>query len=186
MIYPITLYGAGVLRKGTQEITADYPDLKDFIANMFETMYKADGVGLAAPQVDSSIRLFVIDGSSFEEDDVTMKDFKKVFINPKIIERAGKQTTFNEGCLSIPDIREDVKRESEIRIQYYDENFKYHDEHYAGLKARIIQHEYDHLDGVLFVDRISPIRKRMIRNKLTAIARGKVYPPYATKMPRRR
>ena len=174
MTYPVVIYGSPVLRKVCREISKDFEGLNEFVNNMFETMYKADGVGLAAPQVGKSIRLFVIDGAPMAEDDPSLHDFKKVFINAKITHREGEDVLFNEGCLSIPNIREDVLRPPKIHIEYYDENFNFHSEHYDGVRARIIQHEYDHTEGILFVDKISPLRRRLITGKLNALAKGKV------------
>lgn len=178
MILPITVYGNPVLRKKAVEIDKDYPGLQQLIENMYETMYKAEGVGLAAPQVNKGIRLIVIDATPFGEDDESVKDFKKILINPEIIEFRGEKESFNEGCLSLPNIREDVERQTEITIRYQDENFKEHEENWDGVKARIVQHEYDHLEGKLFVDHISPIRRRLINSKLNAIAKGKTIPAY--------
>lgn len=178
MILPITVYGNPILRKVTKEIDPDYKDLNKLIENMFETMYKAEGVGLAAPQVNKAIRMLVIDATPFGEDEPDLKDFKKVIINPEIVEFMGDEEAFNEGCLSLPGIREDVNRPTKIRIIYQDENFNEFEEVWDGVKARIVQHEYDHLEGKLFVDRISPIRKRLISGKLTAIAKGKTIPDY--------
>lgn len=183
MILPIYVIGTTVLRKVAEEITPDYEGLEQLLKDMEETMYHSDGVGLAAPQIGKSIRVFIIDASPMDEDDESLKDFKKVFINPKIIEFRGERTLFNEGCLSIPTIREDVERESEIRIQYYDENFKFHDEVFDGIKARIIQHEYDHLEGILFTDRLNPLKKRLLKGKLTSVSKGKVDVNYRIKTP---
>ncbi len=174
MIYPIVVYGSPLLRKKAVEIDRDYPDLKQFIDNMFETMYYSEGIGLAAPQVGKSIRLFVVDATELDEDtDEDLKDFKKVFINPNIISETGDEWLFAEGCLSIPNIREDISRNADVVIEYYDENWEFHREEYTGTKARIIQHEYDHLEGVLFVDKISMLRRRLLKGKLNDIARGK-------------
>jgi peptide deformylase len=178
MILPITVYGNPILRKVTKEINPDYKDLNKLIENMFETMYKAEGVGLAAPQINKAIRMLVIDATPFGEDEPDLKDFKKVIINPEIVEFMGDEEAFNEGCLSLPGIREDVNRPTKIHIVYQDENFNEFDEVWEGVKARIVQHEYDHLEGKLFVDRISPIRKRLISGKLNAIAKGKTIPDY--------
>lgn len=184
MIYPVYVYGTSILRKVAKEIPKDYPGLQELISDMFETMYHAEGVGLAAPQIGKSIRLFVIDATAVEEEDEEfINDFKKVFINPIIVEEAGEEWAFNEGCLSIPLIREDVNRKPELRIQYYDENWEYHDEKYEGVKARIIQHEYDHLEGILFVDKINPLRRRLLNGKLNAITKGKVDIDYKIKTP---
>ncbi len=186
MILPITIYGNPVLRKVAEDIDKDYPNLRELIKNMFETMYSADGVGLAAPQIDKPIRLFVIDASPMAEDDPSLEGFKRVFINAHVVEEEGEIWSFNEGCLSIPGIREDVERPEKIRIQYYDENWEFHDEVLEGVKARIVQHEYDHLDGILFTDRIAPIRKKLLKNKLTAMAKGKFKADYKVKLYRKR
>jgi peptide deformylase len=184
MILPIYVYGSPVLRKVAEDIDKDYPGLQQIISDMFDTMYKSDGVGLAAPQVGKSIRLFVIDGSPFDEDDSSMTDFKKVFINAHITERDGEEVSFSEGCLSLPNLREDVMRPSGVRIQYYDENWQFHDDHFDGLKARIVQHEYDHLEGVLFVDKISALKRKLLNGKLLAITKGKVDVSYKIKIPK--
>jgi peptide deformylase len=183
MIYPIVVYGHPILRKVAEEIDRDYPGLGQFVSDLFETMYFSDGLGLAAPQVGKSVRVFVIDAKPIAEDDPELNDFKKVFINAHITERSEDLVPMNEGCLSIPNLREEVVRESRIRINYLDENWVYHDEVYEGIKARIIQHEYDHLDGILFVDKISPLRKRLIKSKLTAISKGKFDADYQTILP---
>ena len=183
MKLPIIAYGDTVLRKKGTDITKDYPELNSLIDNMFETMYAAHGVGLAAPQIGLSIRLFVIDATSFAEDEPALKDFKKVFINAEIHEEGGNKWAFNEGCLSIPDIREDIDRHENLTISYYDENWKHHEETYEGLAARIIQHEYDHIEGKLFVDRLSPLRKAMLKNRLAAISKGMVKVEYKMKFP---
>lgn len=173
MILPITIYGHPVLRKVAKDIDKDYPDLEKFMADMWQSMYFSDGVGLAAPQVGRSIRMFVLDCSSFEEDEPDLKDFKKIFINAHITERNGEEWSMSEGCLSIPKLNEDVMRPETIRIEYYDENWEFHDEEYSGFAARVIQHEYDHLEGILFTDHCSPLRKRLLKSKLTAISKGK-------------
>lgn len=183
MIYPIVVYGHPILRKIAAEIDKDYPGLGQFISDMFETMYYSDGLGLAAPQVGKSIRLFVIDGKALAEDEPELADFKKVFINAHITERSADLVPMIEGCLSIPHLREEVERESRIRINYYDENWEFHDEVYEGYKARIIQHEYDHLDGILFPDRLSPLKKRLLKGKLTAITKGNFEADYRTILP---
>ena len=179
MILPIYAYGDPVLKKRAMEIDSKYPGLPQLIADMFETMYESNGVGLAAPQIGLSIRLFIVDGNPFDEDEV--REFKQVFINPIIIDEKGDPWKFNEGCLSIPGIREDVERKEEIYIQYYDEDWKLHKKKYHGLAARIVQHEYDHIEGILFTDRISPLRKRLLKNKLTEISRGEVDVEYKMK-----
>lgn len=183
MKLPIIAYGDPVLKKVAQEISPDYPEFKTLLADMFETMYHAHGVGLAAPQVGLSIRLFIIDASPFEEDDAQLKDFKKVFINAQITEETGDKWAFNEGCLSIPDIREDVNRHESLSITYQDENWQWHTETYNGLAARVIQHEYDHIEGKLLTDRLSPLRKAMIKNRLDAISKGMVKVDYKMKFP---
>lgn len=183
MVFPIYVYGHPVLRKVTGNIDKDYKDLQQFIADMFETMYDSDGIGLAAPQTGKSVRLIVIDTTSIKDEDPSLKDFKKVFINPLILERTGEITPFNEGCLSIPGIREDVSRESKIRISYYDRDFNFYNEWYDGVLSRIIQHEYDHLDGILFTDHLAPLTKRLLRNKLNGISKGKFDVDYKTVLP---
>ncbi|NDV78180.1 peptide deformylase [Dysgonomonas sp. 511] len=181
MILPIYLYGQPVLRKEAKDITSDYPNLKELINNMFETMYNADGVGLAAPQIGLDIRLFVIDLEPLAEDNPEYADFKKVFINAKIVETSGEIVKMEEGCLSVPGINEAVERHEKIRIQYMDENFVAHDEEYDQFFARCIQHEYDHIDGKLFIDKISGIRKQLIKTKLTNMIKGKVNCRYRVK-----
>ncbi len=184
MILPVYVYGSPVLRKVTKDIDEDYEELSVLIENMFETMNQSDGVGLAAPQIGKSIRLFIVDASPLAEDDPELENFKKVFINAHIILEEGEKWEFNEGCLSIPGIREEVKRKPVIRIQYYDKNFEFHNEKYDGIKARIIQHEHDHLNGILFTDKVAPIRKRFLKNKLAAITKGKVEVAYKIKFPK--
>jgi len=190
MIYPIYVYGTSILRKKTSNINKDFRGLGQLIEDMYETMRFSEGVGLAAPQIGLAIRLFVIDATGtgkeeegFDENDEDLTDFKKTFINPKITRYWGETWTFNEGCLSIPELREDVDRPEKVKIQYYDEDFNFHDEEYDGVRARIIQHEYDHLEGILFVDKISPLRKRLIAGKLSAISKGKVDIHYKIKIP---
>jgi len=174
MILPITAYGHPVLRRISQEIDADYPSLDELIENMFETMYYSEGVGLAAPQVNKSIRLFIVDASPFGDDKPELLNFKKTFINAYIVEEEGDEWGFKEGCLSIPEIREEVFRKPKIRIQYYDRDFNFHDETFDGTAARIIQHEYDHLEGVMFVDKISSLRKMLLKKSLTNITNGNI------------
>ncbi len=183
MLLAITAYGHPILRKVALDIDKDYPNLDVIIKDMFETMYFSKGVGLAAPQVDLSIRLLTIDASPFAEDFPETKDFKKVMINAHIIEEDGVEWSFNEGCLSIPDIREDVMRKPKIRIQYVDENFNAYDEVFEGVCARIIQHEYDHLDGILFVDRLTSLKKILLKRKLTDITKGNIKVDYRMKFP---
>ncbi|PTN07529.1 peptide deformylase [Mangrovibacterium marinum] len=183
MIYPITVYGDPVLRKVAQPITKDYPDFDQFVKDMFETMYFSDGVGLAAPQIGLPIRMFVVDASAAADEEPELEGFKKAFINPEIIETKGDEWTMNEGCLSLPDIREDVSRPEFVKIKYLDENFVEHIEEYGGFAARVIQHEYDHLEGKLLVDHLSPLRKRMLKSKLTNITKGKVKTSYRIIIP---
>ena len=189
MILPIIAYGDPVLRKTGKEITKDYPNLDVLLENMFETMYEARGIGLAAPQVGVPIRIFIVDATPFEEDEeLTEKErtflstFKEVFINAKIIIETGDEWAFSEGCLSIPDIREDVFRNDTIKIEYLDENFKKHTKEFDGIVARIIQHEYDHIEGVLFTDKLSSL-KRLIKSKLTNISKGKIKVDYRMRFP---
>lgn len=181
MKLPIVAYGDPILKKKALDITKDYPELPRLIDDMFETMYSANGVGLAAPQVGLSIRLFVIDITDKEESG--LENFKKVFINAHVIEETGTLWDFNEGCLSIPDVREDIRRLDTIRISYYDENWQHHEETFSGLAARVIQHEYDHTDGKLFTDKLSPLRRAMIKSKLDAISRGAIKVSYKMKFP---
>lgn len=178
MILPIVAYGHPTLRRIAAEIERGHPGLDELIDNMFETMYQSEGVGLAAPQVNQSIRLFIVDASPFEQDNPDFKGFKKIFINPYIIEESGEEWAFNEGCLSIPEIREDVMRKPRVRIQYQDRDFNSFDEIYEGIPARIIQHEYDHLEAKLFVDRINPLRKILLKRKLNDISTGNIEAKY--------
>jgi len=180
-ILPIYLYGHPILRKVTKDIPPDYPDLKNLLDNMFATLLNSDGVGLAAPQIGLEDRILVVDLISLADKDPSFEDFKKVFINAHIIEKDGKEESVEEGCLSIPDIHEKVPRSNRIRIQYLDENLKAHDEIFEGFIARVIQHECDHLEGIMFVDRISGIRKQMIRSKLNKIMKGDVDCSYKVK-----
>lgn len=182
MVYPIVVYGSPVLRQVAKDIDAAYPDLQKLLDDMFETMYKADGMGLAAPQIGKSIRIFVVDATALEEDDPEMKDFKKAFINPHILHLDGEMEVMNEGCLSLPKLREDVERHNKVVIRYRDEHFVEKEETYEGLKARVIQHEYDHLDGVLFIDRISPLRRKLLKGKLNDISKLKVDASYKIKL----
>lgn len=191
MILPIVAYGDPVLKKEAVEIDKDYQDLDQLIDNMYETMYQASGVGLAAPQIGKSIRLFIVDGSPFAEDEedeedpraVGMEGFKKVFINPIIEEESGEEWGFNEGCLSIPKIREEVFRKEKILITYYNQNWELKEETYEGYAARIIQHEYDHIDGILFTDHLSPLKKRLLTKKLQNISKGIIDVDYKMKFP---
>ena len=190
MILPIIAYGDPVLKKKGKEITKDYPNFDTLLENMFETMYNASGVGLAAPQIGLPIRLFLVDTTPFAEDDVltkeeqdTLNGFKRVFINAKIVEEEGDDWAFNEGCLSIPDVREDVFRKPNITVEYLDENFKSHKESFDGLIARVVQHEYDHIEGVLFTDKLSSLKKRLIKGRLTSISKGKIDVDYRMRFP---
>ncbi len=173
MIYPIYIIGTSVLRQKAKKIDAKYPDLAKLIEDMWETMYVSDGIGLAAPQIGKSIRLLVMDARPLADEDPSLKDFKKALINPKITYYSEDTEPMSEGCLSIPGINEEVKRSNTIEIEYYDENFNFHKEEYNGFSARIIQHEYDHLEGILFTDKVSPIRKRLLKSKLLSISKGK-------------
>lgn len=181
MILPIYTLGQPVLRKVAEEITPEYPNLKELLENMYETMNKADGVGLAAPQVGLPIRVFVIDLDCMSEDVPEYKDFRKVFINPEILELGGEEENYEEGCLSLPGIHETVKRMNKVRMRYLDENFVEHDEWIDGFQARVVQHEYDHLDGKVFVDRISALRRQLIKGKLNALLKGKAHCTYKVK-----
>jgi peptide deformylase len=185
MILPIVAYGTAVLRKETEEIDKDYPDLDILIENMFETMYAAKGVGLAAPQIDRAIRLFIVDASGFNDEGEypELENFKRIFINPIIVEESGKDWKFEEGCLSIPGIREDVSREPNITIEYYNEKFELIEEKLDGISARIVQHEYDHIEATLFTDKINPLKKRLIKGKLNDIAKGNIKVNYRMKFP---
>lgn len=190
MILPIVAYGDPVLRKEGETISAEYPKLKELIANMYETMYDAHGVGLAAPQIGLAIRLFVIDTTPFSEDEdlnseekAQLEGFKRTFINAEILEETGDEWAFNEGCLSIPDVREDVFRKPKIKIQYQDEDFKTHVEEFDGLVARVIQHEYDHIDGILFTDKLSTLKKRLIKSRLNNISKGNISVDYKMRFP---
>ncbi|MCK8481984.1 peptide deformylase [Psychroserpens algicola] len=190
MILPIVAYGDPVLRKKAENITKDYPNLDALIENMKETMYAAYGVGLAAPQIGLPIRLFLVDTEPFAEDDIyteeeqeKLKHFNRVFINAEILDEEGDEWAFNEGCLSIPDVREDVFRQPKITIKYQDENFDTHTEVFDGLIARVVQHEYDHIEGVLFTDKLSSLKKRLIKGKLTNISKGKIKVDYRMRFP---
>lgn len=182
MIYPIYIHGSSVLRQETELVTNDFPELQKFAQDMFETMYSADGVGLAAPQIGKSLRMFVIDASPFDDDEPELKNFKKVFINADIYERFGEKVLFNEGCLSFPGIHEDVSRFNTIKMRYLDENMAEHDEEFHGLAARIIQHEYDHIEGKNFTDHLSPLRRTLLQSKLNGMAKGKYKASYKCKL----
>jgi len=191
MVLPIVAYGDPVLKQKGKEISKDYPNLEELVDNMYETMYGAFGVGLAAPQIGLPIRLFLVDASPFAEDEELdekeqeyLKDFKHTFINPKILKEEGDEWAFNEGCLSIPDVREDVFRQSNITVEYYDIDFKKHTLELDGLAARVFQHEYDHIEGVLFTDRLSTLKKRLIKSKLLNIAKGKIRVDYRMRFPK--
>lgn len=191
MILPIVAYGNPVLKKKSAEISKDYPKLEELIKNMFETMYNAHGVGLAAPQIGLPIRLFIVDATPFAQDEdlskeeqEQLKNFKKVFINPVITEESGVEWDFNEGCLSIPDVREDVFRKPNIKISYLNENFEPQEEELDGLAARVVQHEYDHIEGILFTDKLSSFKKRLIKGKLASIEKGKIDVEYIMSFPK--
>lgn len=181
MILPIVSYGNAVLKQKAVEISPDYPKLPELIANMYETMYTAGGVGLAAPQVNMGIRLFIVDASPFDDEDPNAKDFKKVFINAQILERGGDEVLFDEGCLSFPGLREDISRPSRIKIRYQSEQFEWLEEDYDGILARIIQHEYDHIDGILMVDHFSNLKKVILKRRLKEITVGMVEVKYKMK-----
>jgi len=178
MILPIYAYGQKVLKRKAKEIDANYEDLSVLLENMWETMYNAKGVGLAAPQIGKSIRIFLVDTVQMEDDEKDMTGIKKIFINPEILEESGVEKAYEEGCLSIPDIRGDVKRLSEIKVVYYDENFQKFEEAYDGITARVIQHEYDHIEGKLFTEMLPPLRKQLVKRKLENIKKGKVRADY--------
>lgn len=188
MILPIIAYGDPVLRKVCEPVSQDHPGLQQLVSDMFETMYNAYGVGLAAPQIGQSVRIFVIDTAPFGEDDdlpaeeqQALKNFKRVFINAKVLKEDGEEWGFNEGCLSIPEVREDVYRHENVTIEYDDEQFNRKTETFSGLIARVIQHEYDHIEGILFTDRISGLKKQLIKRKLQNIMDGKARPEYRMK-----
>jgi peptide deformylase len=183
MIYPITVYGNPVLRKVTTDIDQNYEGLEKLVGDMFETMHNAEGVGLAAPQIGHTVRIFVVDLSPLSDEEPLLEDFRKAFINPHIIEKLGDKVLMDEGCLSIPGLREDVLRYSTIRIKYFDENWIEYDEVYSGFTARVLQHEYDHLDGIMFVDYCSPLKKRLLKGKLLDISKGNVTTSYRIKVP---
>lgn len=190
MILPIRAFGDPVLRKKGKEISADYPELKTLVENMFETMEDANGIGLAAPQVGLDIRLFVVDLSPLADDEDyaeiadELKTFKKVLINATVLEETGEVWKFNEGCLSIPDVREDVARHETVTIEYFDENFEKHTDTFSDMRARVIQHEYDHIEGVLFTDHISSLKKKMVKGKLAKISQGDVNVNYKMRFPK--
>jgi peptide deformylase len=182
MIYPIVAYGDPVLRKVAREIKPEeFTELAKLIGDMFETMHLASGIGLAAPQIGKDIRLFIVDGST--TDDPEIKEFRKVFVNAQKIEEEGEAWAFEEGCLSIPGIRENVSRPSQIRLRYQDENGDTHQEVFSGMQARVIQHEYDHIEGILFIDHLSALRRRLLKGKLTGISKGQASADYRMKFP---
>lgn len=183
MILPIYAYGSPVLRKKGENITPEYPQLKELLDNMYETMYNSHGIGLAAPQIGLPIRLFIVDGSPI--DDIEPANFKQTFINPEIIKEWGDEWKYEEGCLSIPTIRENVLRKPELTIRFLDENFVEHEKSFNGMAARIIQHEYDHIEGKLFVDHISPLKRNLIKGKLNNISLGKVSHDYKMRFPKK-
>ncbi|MEC7548689.1 MAG: peptide deformylase [Bacteroidota bacterium] len=188
MILPIVAYGDPILKQRAKEISSSFKDLEILLKNMWETMYAANGVGLAAPQVGKSLRLFIVDGSPFsveasltEDEKNELKGFKKVFINPKILQKSDDLENFNEGCLSIPEVRGDVTRPTTIKIKYQNQYFKEITEHISGLPSRIVQHEYDHLEGILFTDKLSALKKKLLKNKLLKISRGNINVDYLMK-----
>lgn len=183
MILPIYAYGSPVLRKKGTDISADYPNLKELLENMYETMYDSHGIGLAAPQIGLPIRLFIVDGSPIE--DIEPANFKQTFINPIILEETGEEWKYEEGCLSIPTVRENVSRKSVVKIRFLDENFQEHEKTFDGMAARIIQHEYDHIEGKLFVDKISPLRRNLLKGKLNNISLGRVDHDYKMRFPKK-
>jgi peptide deformylase len=181
MIMPIFAYGQPVLKKEAVDIDENYPDLQKLIADMWETMYNAKGVGLAAPQVGLGIRLFLVDTVQTKDEGEEDQGIKKVFINATILEEDGEEWAYEEGCLSIPDIHADVMRQSNLKVEYYDEHFNRHEEEYDEMNARVIQHEYDHIDGVLFLDHLKPLKKRMLKRRLEKIRVGNISPDYRMK-----
>jgi len=187
MVLPVYVYGMSVLRKVAPDIPQDYKELDQLITDLFETMHVSDGVGLAAPQIGKSLRIFVVDTTPMGESgkDPELVNFRKVFINPYIVEEWGDPWSFEEGCLSLPNIREEVSRPSRLRIEYYDENWNLKEEDYDGIRARVIQHEYDHLDGKLFVDKISPIRRKLLTTRLNAISHGRADCDYRMVYPKK-
>jgi peptide deformylase len=190
MILPIRAFGDAVLRKKCHDIKKDHPELQSLVDNMLETMHSANGIGLAAPQIGLDLRLFIVDVSPLAEDEdyediaEELKDFKKVFINAKILEESGEEWKFNEGCLSIPDVREDIKRKETILIEYFDENFVKHTDTFSDIRARVIQHEYDHIEGILFTDHLSSLKKKLVKGKLLKISQGEVSVTYKMRFPK--
>jgi len=185
MIYPIVVYGDPILKREAEEIEEGKIDVKKISEDMFETMHNANGIGLAAPQIGKSIRMFVVDGAIMGDEKEEMSDFKKVFINPEIIEESGVEWKYEEGCLSIPDIRAEVSRLPKLLINYLDENWEEHEEEFDGMKARIIQHEFDHIEGVLFTDYLTPLKKRLLKGNLANITKGKCDVDYKIKFPKK-
>ncbi len=185
MVLPIVAYGDPVLRKTGVEIQKDYPGLQQLINDMFETMEKSKGVGLAAPQVNKPIRLFIIDSSKMFDEKEKEEGLREVFINAKIIEESGEEWGYEEGCLSIPGIREDVYREETLLIQYYDRDFNFKEKKLTGLTARVVQHEFDHIEGILFIDHLKPLRKSLLKSRLDNISKGKVSVDYKMKFPKK-
>ena len=181
MILPIVVYGSPILRADNKEIDASYPDAGKFIADMFDTLYAADGVGLAAPQVGRNVRVFVVDATPWADDEPELAGFRRAFINPEIYWSSEDESLYNEGCLSLPGLHEDVSRPVAIRMRYLDENFAPHDEEFTGRPARVIQHEYDHLEGKVFTDLLSPLRRTLLKSKLTGFTKGKYKASYRTK-----
>ncbi len=181
MIYPIVVYGSPVLRNQSQNIDASYPELPKLVEDMFLTLTEAHGVGLAAPQIGKNIRLFIVDCTPWGEDEPSLADYRKVFINPEIYARSEQMGSFEEGCLSLPGINENVVRPMAIQIRYMDENFVEHDEQIDGLPARVIQHEYDHIDGKVFTDHLSPLRRNLLKGKMLNLSKGKYRCSYKTK-----
>ncbi len=181
MIYPIVIYGSQILRNKSENITADYPDFKKLVEDMFLTLEEAEGVGLAAPQIGKNIRLFIVDCTPWGEDDSSLADYRKVFVNAEIYERSEETSLFEEGCLSLPGLHENVRRPVSIRMRYLDENFVEHDEEFTGRPARVIQHEYDHIEGKVFTDNLVPLRRNLIKGKLQKLARGSYQCGYKTK-----
>ncbi len=184
MIYPIVAYGDSVLKKKASEIDPEKTDVKVLTDDLFETLHKASGVGLAAPQIGKSLRIFVIDASPMEDE--KYKTFKSAFINPQILHEDGEPWNYEEGCLSIPGVREEISRNEKLRIRYYDENWEQHDEEYDGILARIIQHEYDHIEGILLTDKLSGFKKRLLKGKLASISRGEVDVDYPMRFPKKK
>lgn len=182
MIYPVIAYGDPVLKRPAEPVAKEHPELQKLIDDMFETMYNANGVGIAAPQIGKSIRLFIVDGSAFE-DEPDMENFKQTYINPQLLEADGEPWAYEEGCLSIPNVRQDVNRPERIRIKYFDRDWKAQEDVLEGLKARIVQHEFDHIEGILFTDHLTTFKKRLLKGKLSNISKGKVDVDYKMKFP---